>query len=94
MSISKDIFHQNEHPYGIFNNCENKFINNKLNPKAEKRNSKNENNRCETLPYVGNVSQVLKKTPVTQLKPVNYHCNVGFKTFKLTIFFSLKDMIN
>ena len=68
ISIFLNIFHQNGYPHRIFSNCVKKIINNKLNPKAKDENSKNENNRCITLPYVGNASLVLKKLLSPNLK--------------------------
>ena len=68
------------------------FFNNKLCPKAKNKNSKNENNRCTTLSYAGNASLVFKKAFITQFKRINYHCNVNFGSFKVSNYFSLKDV--
>ena len=45
-----------------------------------------------TLPHVGNASLVFKKALVTQFKTINYHCNVSFRTFKVSSYSSLKDV--
>ena len=62
-----NIFHRNGYPYRIFYDCVNKFFSNKLIPKADQI-SKNENNRCITLPYVGSASLVFKKPLSPSLK--------------------------
>ena len=74
--ILSNIFHQNGCPYRIFYNGVNKFINNKLSPKAKDQNSKNENNRCIALPYVGNASSIFKIALITQFERINYHFNI------------------
>ena len=53
---------------------------------------KNENNRCITLPYVGNASLVFKKSLITQFERIDYHCNVNFILFNVSNYFSLKDV--
>ena len=64
----------------------NKFLSNKINPKLKEQNSKNENNRCMILLYVGNASLYFKTALITQFKVINYHCNVNFRAFKVHIF--------
>ena len=62
ISILKNIYHQNGYPNRILYSWANKFLNNKFNPKAKDQNSKNENYRCMTLPYVGNASLFFTKS--------------------------------
>ena len=54
--------------------------------------SKNENNRCITLPYVGNASLVFKKALITQFEGINYHSNINFRSFKVSNYFLLKGV--
>ena len=75
----------------MLDNCVNIFHNNKLNLKAKDQNSKNENNRCITLPYVGNASLVFNKALITQFKGINYLCNANFRAlnyFQYNFFFN------
>ena len=70
----------------------NKFFYPKLHPKANEQNGKNEDNGCLTLPYVANASLVFKKALFTLFKKVHYHCNVDFRTYEVSNYFSLNDV--
>ena len=46
-----------------------------------------------TLPYVGNVMHLLlSRRLITLFKRINYHCNIKFRSYEVSNYFSLKDV--